>query len=1288
VLPGALVAERFQIEAVAGMGGMGTVYRAVDRETGLKVALKLMRGGHRDRFLREARALMELRSPAIVSYVAHGEIGADELFLAMEWVDGENLAQRLRQRPLTLRESLLLARNVAAGLAVAHQRGVVHRDLKPSNLILPDGDLSRVKLLDFGVAELVGQDLTRTGGIVGTPAYMAPEQARGERPVGPRADVFSLGAMLFECVTGRLPFEGDNAIALLAKLVLSDAPRALSLRPDLPPSIDSLLARLLSRAPADRPADAGEVLSELSRLGPLDAFDEHGSPGPTGAARLLTGSEQRVVCILMLDLSRIGDERQDLAATLPPTEPRPLDPILASLGRAVETYRGRLERLLDGTVLCTLAGAGAATDQAAQAARCALALRALVPGAPIALATGRAVVSGAGAVGEAIDRAATLLQPTPGSIQIDALTARLLGERFALTGGPTSFGLQGERAGEPMRTLLGRRTPCVGRERELSLLRGVADGCLEESSARAVLLLAPAGVGKSRLRHELTDQLRSDGKLEQILIARCDPLRQGSPLAVVAQLLQAAASVEEAAPLPLRRDMLRAHLERLLGDAVDVDHATAFLGELVGAPPDEASPALRAARLDPQLMGGHLRRAAEEWLRAFAGAAPTALLLEDLHWADGASLQVIDAALGALADRPLFVLALARPEVKDAFPSLWADRAVHELHLAPLGKKPSALLIREMMGADVSDELVARLVDHAGGNAFFLEELIRAAVEQHTQPGLATPPETVLAMTQLRLERFSPDVRRVLRAASVFGPTSWRGGIAALLGGEAGVSALGDTLRLLVEREVLTVVSRSRFSGEQELRFRHALLRDAAYAMLTVEDCAVGHGLAGEWLEAAGERDPAVLARHFEKGADPSRALRFYRRAVDQALEGLDLATTLSHIERGRACGAAGEALAHLMAVGGEARFGAGDYAGAEQSLREALAVATVGSDAWYRAAATLLALAQHGQVQMLPQIVAAVRDRPVPDEPSLHHLLVWFVIASSFLIVGLGEEAAAFQRRMEEALPRVKSPMAKAWALYGRCLAAEIRDRDPDRAYESICEARELALAIGDRRTLTWLTLQTAKTAFVVGAYDEAERLARQVLATVDDVGLARSMAQLYLSRALGCTGRLDEAVALQREANRAFAQQHNSLFLGFGRQHLAMLLLRKGELAAAEKEAVAAADEVFAPPHRGLVLATLAHVRLAQGNVDAALGDAEAAWEAMRIGGSVQEGESLIYWVRVRALAAAGRTDLAAQALEESRARLDERLAKFTDPKRRERFLAVEENQALTSVVYAGES
>lgn len=191
----------------------------------------------------------------------------------MEWLEGEDLCARLGRTGLSVSESLVVVRRVAEGLAAAHARGVVHRDVKPSNVFLVGSDPAGAKLLDFGIVRVQlsarapsAHPMTRTGMVIGTVGYMSPEQAIADRAVDARSDVFSLGCILFECLTVEPAFSGAHVVAVLAKVLREEAPHLRQLRPELPVAIDELLARMLSKDKASRPADGSAVLRELDTL--------------------------------------------------------------------------------------------------------------------------------------------------------------------------------------------------------------------------------------------------------------------------------------------------------------------------------------------------------------------------------------------------------------------------------------------------------------------------------------------------------------------------------------------------------------------------------------------------------------------------------------------------------------------------------------------------------------------------------------------------------------------------------------------------------------------------------------------------------------------------------------------------------------------------------------------------------------------------------------------------------------------------------------------------------------
>ncbi|HEY2366109.1 MAG TPA: serine/threonine-protein kinase PknK, partial [Polyangiaceae bacterium] len=382
--------------------------------------------------------------------------------------------------------------------------------------------------------------------------------------------------------------------------------------------------------------------------------------------------------------------------------------------------------------------------------------------------------------------------------------------------------------------------------------------------------------------------------------------------------------------------------------ADQVANAAEFLGEVVGARfSDEGRVQLRAARQDALLMSDQVRRAWENWVGAEAKTRPLVVVLEDLHWGDLPTVQLVDFALGTHADLPIMVVALARPEVKDVFPSLWQKRPVLDLPLGELTPKAAARLARHVLGDGADAATIDRVVAKAAGNAFFLEEILRAVAEGRGDD----VPETVLAMVQRRLDTLQSESRRVLRAASVFGETFWRSAMSAHLGTTSNpLSRVDDRLEELVRLELVTRRSESRFAGEEELTFRHALVRDAAYAMLTDEDRALGHQLAGAWLESHGERDAAVLAQHFDRGGDPVHAIPHYVRAALQSLEGNDLERVIALAERGAELGASGSQLGELRRAQCEALRWRGRLAESETAARAATDLLPPERQSWYAA--------------------------------------------------------------------------------------------------------------------------------------------------------------------------------------------------------------------------------------------------------------------------------------------------------------------------------------------------
>jgi serine/threonine protein kinase len=251
---------------------MGMVYRALDRELGEQVALKILRSelvsdaASVERFKREIRLARHISSKHVVRTYDIGERDG-VYFLTMEYVHGITVRELLHTRGrLGVAPTLAIACQLAYSLAAAHEQGVVHRDIKPENLLL---DASGVlKVMDFGVARPTGaaSGLTEVGLLVGTPSYMAPEQLFGEA-FDQRADLYAAGVVLFECLTGRLPFEASSPVALIARVLRDPAPAPASLDPEIPAGVSEVVQRLLAKDPDDRFPSAADLARILTELG-------------------------------------------------------------------------------------------------------------------------------------------------------------------------------------------------------------------------------------------------------------------------------------------------------------------------------------------------------------------------------------------------------------------------------------------------------------------------------------------------------------------------------------------------------------------------------------------------------------------------------------------------------------------------------------------------------------------------------------------------------------------------------------------------------------------------------------------------------------------------------------------------------------------------------------------------------------------------------------------------------------------------------------------------------------
>lgn len=1176
---GTLLERRFELERVVDQSGMGVVYRALDRRTGRPVALKVSRiegetGPQRQRFLRETGLLATLDHPRIVGHVSHGEARDGSAYLAMPWLDGEDLRATLTRGPLPLDDCLAMLRGAAEALAELHAHGVVHRGLEPARLFFRDRSAALLTLLDFGVARRIDSATSLTGSrsVLGAPHYMAPEQASGAVELGPAADVFSLGTILYECLTGKRPFAAKQLPGVLARIVFDRPEAAQSLRPGIPEAWSSLLARMLAKEPGERPPDGAALLHELASL-------------PSAAAHSPAPSEEAASDTLASALPLVphGDDDADhvlVSVVLVTAESQGL----AAHGEAARFLRVcsalshlgcPIARLADGSLLARVEARPSTPDPVSIAARCALCLRELLPEARISVATGRAPRRGA-PVGDTVDRAVVLQEAVleQDAVRLDARSAALLEARFVVAERASSTLLLTERPVlDTSRPLLGKPTPCVGRELELVQLEALVVSAIEDGAPRAALVLGAPGVGKSRLRHELLRRVRERYPRVVQLVGSGDPLHAGSPYATLGALLRGHAGLRGGETDAEARTAIVEQLCRHV-DAVQRARVSEFLGELCAVPFSGVdNPQLQAARGDHRVMSQQISAAFEDWLCAEAAAQPVIVVLEDVQWVDALTRKLLTLALHRHAELRLCALGFGRPELESA--QLVSGQL--SISLGPLRDRASEALVREVLGPSLETEAVRRIVRLSAGNALFLEALIRATAE-----GVAGDvPDTVLAMLQARLSRLTLEQRSLLRWASVFGQRFWLGGVTHVSARSSDLATPETWLESLVDAELVVREDVSHLPGEVEYSFCHALVCDAAYALLSATDRQAAHAAVGLWLEGHGELDSVVLARHAEAALERERAMLFYARAAEHSLAQHDFGEALARAQKGVACGAFGQSLGILEHVQCAAFYSMGRWMDAAALGLRALTLLERGSATWCSTVERLMhVLPSVGRLEQSRALSAELLEVvPQPGARAAYtHALYAQLLAYTFA------GAHARSRETLDCIARLgpegleRDVAARGSASLWRAVYAFVLTTDMEHA---LSLSQRAIVDLTDSQVLYRLSFAHTVQSFIywgLGEQELSERAARtgRALARRIHDGYHDALAAFGLGLALceqGGPDKLAEAEQCLWELSR---WADNPVFDGTSRNGAARAALLRGDFGAAESLGREARDDL----------------------------------------------------------------------------------------------------------------
>lgn len=780
-----------------GKGGLATVYRAFQPNVGRYVALKVLRGSFDEnpdavvRFQREARMVARLEHIHILPvYDFDGK--NEPPYIVMRLLEGGTLKEKLNEEPLTYGEILKLIRQIASALDYAHRQGVIHRDIKPSNIMI-DRD-NNVYVTDFGLARLIDRasdsgvrELTQAGMVMGTPAYMAPEQGMGEDEIDHRVDIYSLGVILFQMLTGELPFTAPTAMGLLLQHFQEPVPSAFERNATLPPSVDEIIRKAMAKAPIDRYTYAGELVEALAA-----SFGEAPEtltltalqfpirkPAPeTSTASSQTDSSSRssqdqykLVTLLYANFAEyaeileIEDER---TANLKINELwDQFIPIFEASGGKVFTRGYDKALVLWGAVITY-------EDDAERAIRAALkmknTLRTAFPSEDqdepipmqIGINTGPVLltrnsdssdytVSGSTThVVQRLERLAPI-----GSIVISHDTYRLVRGVFNFEAcDPLRVRGQKERtptylvrSAKPRafrkntRGVEGVETHMIGRRAELETLKELFYAAVEDRETQVVTILSEPGLGKSRLLYEFVNWCELEEVAFWVFEGRATPEMSKQPYSLLRDVFSFRFELQDSDSAAVLRQKLTDGMQRMTG--VADERAAHFVGHLLGYDFSD-SPHLAGILADAKQFQKQALNYLEQFFihittsheglhdPAVRRPAPAVLRLEDLHWADESSLDALHYIVSQNQKLPLIIVGLARPELYTRRPSWGSGQPFHtRLELQPLNSRESRQLVREILQKvdDIPDEIRDLLVDRAEGNAFMMEEIVKVLLE-------------------------------------------------------------------------------------------------------------------------------------------------------------------------------------------------------------------------------------------------------------------------------------------------------------------------------------------------------------------------------------------------------------------------------------------------------------------------------------------------------------------------------------------------------------------------------
>jgi serine/threonine protein kinase/tetratricopeptide (TPR) repeat protein len=1159
---------RYEIRRVLGKGGFGTVYLGHDTQLDRPVAIKVVQPradfprAAPTEFLEEARRLARLRHPGIVAVHDVG-VHDGQVYTVADFIDGPDLGRWLVSRRPSWPDAARLTAAVADALAHAHERMIVHRDVKPANILLStDGT---PVLVDFGLA----LDQEHAGGrekgtISGTPWYMSPEQAAGTaHRIDGRTDIYSLGVVLFELLTGRVPFAARELRELIRQLREDEPQPPRQLVRDLPADLERACLKAMAKRDADRYTTAADFAAELRHVlatadptlanlaarltlsavaptgvtptgvaptgvaptGVAPASSRHEPQTPPSSQQRVRGAELRQVTVLTCGSDVFeSDAYLHLGAE---HQARVLQAFERECTTAIAALDGTIVQCNERGLVACFGYPVAHEDTAQRAARAGLglhgALRALGEqlgrehnlelSAWVAIHTGPAFVemreNSVSLVGEARNLAVRMDAAAAGRLVCSEATRRLIRGQFqcAEVGRHKIRGVAQPVLVFEIQAALAARsnveasgpaalTPLTGRDHEVSLLQDRWERA-QEGTAQVVCVVGEAGLGKSRLVYTLKQRILeeiSEGTADAPVIEwRCAPHFQNTGLYPVIDFFERAlAFCPEEAPAARLERLLR----RLEQDGLAQAERVPLWAALLSLPCPAGYP---PAALSPARQREETFRALVDWLHVRATRArttrrPMLFVVEDLHWADASTLELLGQYLAECDHDAILAVLTARP----GFHAPWPARPDQTtLALTRLTRRQVGELVRKKAGVAVPEAMIAQVYDRAGGVPLYVEEFTQMVQEsgrlQPTDdaaaPEAVLPPREIPATLQdlmmARLDRMTGE-RELAQLAAVLGREFSHEVLAAVANVDE--RTLESELVRLAQVDIVHAKGRP---PRCSYLFKHALLEDALYNTLVQDKRRELHRRVGDVLAArfpqTVETQPELLGHHYTEAGEVDKAVRYWlqagqrsrersaeREAVHHLTRGLTLLQTLPQTpERDR------RELQFLSALG-SATIAVRGYAAPEigPMMLRARALCEQAGDQLQSFGILLGTWEWHlvrGDVRLCVDLAAegvAIADRL--DDPGVRMEALFMPGVTDFYRGRFAQARAAHERALAEYDDRERT---KAWTAYTghnasvthRCyLALDLWQLGfPDQALRLDQETRALARAIGHAFTI-----------------------------------------------------------------------------------------------------------------------------------------------------------------------------------------------------------------------------